>query len=188
MIYGSGENYGNTDLPLTSHQTDNWAVSCCYDRRRGWEHCHPCLHVVLQANGKHDKIYIECCLWYMSRSQTFGCGFSGYGVFYHAHAFAIMLWALALVIQNAIRGGISHFSAPARCQDNTISEIFFFFFLLSKKKKKKTFISSTFVCTFNLHIKEIPSGPALHIYIWLVTLNEHVKNGRAFFFECARTT
>lgn len=63
---------------------------------------------------------------------------------------------------------------------------FFFFILL--KKKKILFISPTFVCTFNLHIKEIPSGPALHIYIWLVTLNEHVKNGRIFFFECARTT
>lgn len=35
MIYGSGVNYGNTDLPFTSHQTDNWPVSCCYDRRRG---------------------------------------------------------------------------------------------------------------------------------------------------------
>lgn len=35
VIYGSGVNYGNTDLPFTSHQTDNWPVSCCYDRRRG---------------------------------------------------------------------------------------------------------------------------------------------------------
>lgn len=62
------------------------------------------------------------------------------------------------------------------------------FSLKKEKKRTKTFISSTFVCTFYLHIKEIPLGPALHIYIWLVTLNEHVKNGRVFFFEYARTT
>lgn len=74
VIYGSGVNYGNTDLPFTSHQTDNWPVSCCYDRRRGREHCHACLHVLMQANGKWDQIHIKCCLWYMNRSQKFGCG------------------------------------------------------------------------------------------------------------------
>lgn len=52
MIYGSGVNYGNTDLPFTSHQTDNWPVSCCYDRRRGQEHRHACLHVLMRAKGK----------------------------------------------------------------------------------------------------------------------------------------
>lgn len=60
MIYGSGVNYGNTDLPFTSHQTDNWPVSCCYDRRwrggegkGGWDkqHCRACLDVRMQANG-----------------------------------------------------------------------------------------------------------------------------------------
>lgn len=60
MIYGSGVNYGNTDLPFTSHQTDNWPVSCCYDRRRrrgsgggggGKQHCRACLDVPMQANG-----------------------------------------------------------------------------------------------------------------------------------------
>lgn len=63
-----------------------------------------------------------------------------------------------------------------------------FFLLLFKKEKKKKLHLPHLCLHFNLHIKEIPSGPALHIYIWLVTLNEHVKNGRVFFFECARTT
>lgn len=57
MIYASGVNYGNTDLPFTSYQTDNWPVSCCYDRKRrggeggGKQHCRACLDVPMQANG-----------------------------------------------------------------------------------------------------------------------------------------
>lgn len=102
-------------------------------------------------------------------------------VYYHAHTFAAMLPAPALVLRNAIKGGISDFSFSNKMSWQYNLWDFF-------GEKKKTFISPTFVCTFNLHIKEIPLGPALHIYIWLVTLNEHVKNGRVFFFECARTT
>lgn len=65
---------------------------------------------------------------------------------------------------------------PMKCHDNTFSDLFFLFLLLfllrsffllkgGGRETKKLFISPTFVCTFNLHIKEIPSGPALHIYI-----------------------
>lgn len=66
---------------------------------------------------------------------------------------------------------------PMKCHDNTFSDFFilfyfssapFFFCLFVKGRERveqKLFISPTFVCTFNLHIKEIPSGPALHIYI-----------------------
>lgn len=61
MIYGCGVNYGNTDLPLTSHQTDNWPVSCYYEEGGGQEHRHGCLHVLMQANGKKGEIHIGCC-------------------------------------------------------------------------------------------------------------------------------
>lgn len=61
MIYGCGVNYGNSDLPFTSHQTDNWPVSCCYDRRRGPGDCNACLHALAQADGGREQIPIGQC-------------------------------------------------------------------------------------------------------------------------------
>lgn len=58
MIYGCGVNYGNSDLPFTSHQTDNWPVSCCDDSRRGPEDCNACLHALAQADGRREQIPI----------------------------------------------------------------------------------------------------------------------------------
>lgn len=61
VIYGSGVNYGNTDLLFTSHQTDNWPVSFCYDSRRRPGDRHTCLHVLTQADGKQEQIPIGQC-------------------------------------------------------------------------------------------------------------------------------
>lgn len=63
----------------------------------------------------------------MYRSQKFGFGENqNLNVYNHTHMFAVMLPALALVWQNAIKVRISYFSFPTKCHDNTISEIFFF--------------------------------------------------------------
>lgn len=51
-----GVNYGNTDLPFTSHQTDNCPLSCCCDRRsrrRAWSR--DCLDAGSQMFGRGAK-------------------------------------------------------------------------------------------------------------------------------------
>lgn len=144
-------------------------VSCCYDRG----------YTVMPAYTFQYK-------WIANKTR-----------FISDPAFDIKGRNLAVAFQRMALSRLKHF-ALTKCHEWWYLTFFFssrtswqyhlrgfFFFILLKKI---LFISPTFVCTFNLHIKEIPSGPALHIYIWLVTLNEHVKNGRIFFFECARTT
>lgn len=141
MIYGCGVNYGNTDLPFTSHQTDNWPVSCCYDRRRGPEDCNACLHALAQADGKQEQILIGQC----SESQM------------NFDSLELRTRPQIRPDKTALKVRSRIFPSLTQCQDNPRS---LFSFL-----ENKTFIPPTFVCTFNLHIKEVPSGPALHIYI-----------------------
>lgn len=114
VIYGSGVNYGNTDLLFTSHQTDNWPVSCCYDGRRGPEDCHACLHALTQADGKQEQIPIGQC----SESQM---------------NFAVVGTGQQIgPDKTPLKVGSHIFPSPTQCQDNLI---FFFSFL-----ENKTFI------------------------------------------------
>ena len=142
--------------------------------RGGGGHRHACLHVPLRANGEvGPDSYRTPPLIYDQESEIWQ---------------RMSLWCnAASPVQNATNG-ISRFSFSNKMSWQHHLWDYFIWGGGGEKKKKRSFISPTFVCTFHLHIKEIPSGPALHIYIWLVTLNEHVKNGRVFFFECARTT
>lgn len=117
VIYGSGVNYGNTDLLFTSHQTDNWPVSCCYDSRRGPEDCHACLHALTQADGKQEQIPIGRC----SESQMNEPG-SRSGLTKHRQRCELIFFLL---------------------QHNVKTIGYFFFSFL----ENKTFIPPTFVCT-----------------------------------------
>lgn len=129
VIYGSGVNYGNIDLPFTSHQADNWPVSCCYDRRRGQGRCHACFHVPIANRSRFvsDAAFDSC-------TGVQNLAFFLWGGEWKLKNLNVCLRvAPALVWQNAIKGGIAHFFFPAECHDNTISEIFMFFLFLKKK-------------------------------------------------------
>lgn len=112
MIYGSGVNYGNTDLLFTSHQTDNWPVSCCYDSRRGAGRASRLLHALTQADGKQELIPIG-----QSSESQMNLGFAGTG----------------RQIRPDKKVGSYIFPSPTQCQHNLI--LFFFPFL-----ENKTFI------------------------------------------------
>lgn len=105
VIYGSGVNYGNTDLPFTSHQTDNWPVSCCYGRgaRRLSR-----LFARTDAGGRRTGADSYRTVFWESNEFWLGFKSEGGGR------------------TNAAEGGISYlFPSPTQCQDNLI---FFFTF------------------------------------------------------------
>lgn len=112
MIYGCGVNYGNSDLPFTSHQTDNWPVSCCYDRRRGPEDCNACLHALAQADGRREQIPIG---QYSESQMNFG-------------SLELRTQPQIWPDKTPLKVRSHTFPSQTQCQDNQIFFFSFFFF------------------------------------------------------------
>lgn len=144
VIYGSGVNYGNADLPFTSHQTDNRPVSCCYDRRRGVRSLSRLFACCTEGERQTGlDPYHTLPLIYEQESQVWLGDLSECGIFWRALATALQV----------------RLTFPSRQK----VEIFLLLFIFFKNKKNLHLLH---LCLhFHLHIKEIPSGPALHIYI-----------------------
>lgn len=131
VIYGSGVNYGNTDLPFTSHQTDNWPVSCCYDRRRGVRSLSRLFACCTEGERQTGlDPYHTLPLIYEQESQVWLGDLSERGIFWR-------------MLATALQVHLTFFLPGIK------SRFFYFYFLTSLYlfifKNKKTI--STFVCT-----------------------------------------
>lgn len=147
VIYGSGVNYGNTDLPFTSHQTDNWPVSCCYDRRRGVRSL-SCLFACCTEGERQTGLdpYHTLPLIYEQESQVWLGDLSERGIFWR-------------MLATAVQVHLNIFPSRHKVMIFIYLFLFIFYFLRTKNHLLHLCLH------FHLHFKEIPLGPALHIYI-----------------------
>lgn len=144
VIYGCGVNYGNTDLPFTSYQTDNWAVSCCYDRMRGENTVMPLYMGWCRRMANRTRFISDAAfdIWILVRN----CLNARSYVFYHS---IIRPWSfkMPLIV-------VSHIFLSE--QDvMTIPSLRIFFFLLFWKK---TFISPHLCLHFQFAYQRNPIG------------------------------
>lgn len=146
VIYGCGVSYGNTDLPFTSHQTDNRPVSCCYDSGRGPEDCNACLHALAQADGRQEQIPIGR---YSESQMNFGS---------LELRTQPQIWPDKTPLK--VRSRI--FPSQTQCQDNQIFLVFFSFL------ENKTFIPPHLYLHFQFAYQRNPIGTCF-AYLHLIS-------------------
>lgn len=122
-------NYGNTDLPFTSHQTDNWPVSCCYDRGGG-------------GGGGQRHVYMFWCGRIANRTRFISDAFDVWTRVKNVSVMKLFTFisppAPASVLQNAVKAKyITSLFSNRMSRQYYLWDFFFFLFFEKEEEEKR---------------------------------------------------